>query len=53
MIGMFSFSVDFQRDIWRNDSFEILYEEEFIKYDKSNKNLENRYGRTNTSLYLP
>jgi len=39
MIGMFSFSVDFQRDIWRNDSFEILYEEEFIKYDKSNKNL--------------
>ena len=40
MIGIFSFSVDFQRDIWRNDSFEILYEEEFIKYDKSNKNLE-------------
>ena len=39
MIGIFSFSVDFQRDIWRNDSFEILYEEEFIKYDKSNKNL--------------
>tara|TARA_Y100000590_G_C15672168_1_gene996652 strand:- start:517 stop:1806 length:1290 start_codon:yes stop_codon:yes gene_type:complete len=39
MIAIFSFSVDFQRDIWRNDSFEILYEEEFIKYDKSNKNL--------------
>ena len=39
MIGIFSFSVDFQRDVWRNDSFEILYEEEFIKYDKSNKNL--------------
>ena len=39
MIGMFSFSVDFQRDIWRNDSFEILYEEEFIKYDKEKKNL--------------
>ncbi len=39
MIAIFSFSVDFQRDIWRNDNFEILYEEEFIKYDKSNKNL--------------
>ena len=39
MIGIFSFSVDFQRDIWRNDSFEILYEEEFIKYDKEKKNL--------------
>ncbi|MBH72013.1 MAG: Murein DD-endopeptidase MepM [Alphaproteobacteria bacterium MarineAlpha6_Bin6] len=39
MIAIFSFSVDFQRDIWRNDKFEILYEEEFIKYDKSNKNL--------------
>ena len=39
MIGMFSFSVDFQRDVWRNDNFEIFYEEEFIKYDKSNKNL--------------
>ena len=39
MIGIFSFSVDFQRDVWRNDSFQILYEEEFIKYDKSNKNL--------------
>ena len=39
MIAIFSFSVDFQRDIWRNDEFEILYEEEFIKYDKSNKNL--------------
>ena len=39
MIGIFSSSVDFQRDVWRNDSFEILYEEEFIKYDKSNKNL--------------
>ena len=39
MIGIFSFSVDFQRDVWRNDSFHILYEEEFIKYDKSNKNL--------------
>jgi murein DD-endopeptidase MepM/ murein hydrolase activator NlpD len=31
--------VDFQRDVWRNDNFEILYEEEFIKYDKANKNL--------------
>ena len=30
MIAIFSFSVDFQRDIWRNDNFEILYEEEFI-----------------------
>ena len=39
MIAIFSFSVDFQRDIWRNDNFEIFYEEEFIKYDKSNKNL--------------
>ena len=39
MIAIFSFSVDFQRDIWRNDNFEILYEEEFIKYDKANKNL--------------
>ena len=39
MIAIFSFSVDFQRDIWRNDSFEILYEEEFIKYDKAKKNL--------------
>ena len=39
MIAIFSFSVDFQRDIWRNDSFEILYEEEFIKYNKSKKNL--------------
>ena len=39
MIGIFSFSVDFQRDVWRNDNFEIFYEEEFIKYDKSNKNL--------------
>ena len=39
MIAIFSFSVDFQRDVWRNDNFEILYEEEFIKYDKANKNL--------------
>ena len=39
MIAIFSFSVDFQRDIWSNDNFEILYEEEFIKYDKANKNL--------------
>ena len=39
MIAIFSFSVDFQRDILRNDNFEIFYEEEFIKYDKSNKNL--------------
>ena len=39
MIGIFSFSVDFQRDVWRNDNFEILYEEEFIKYDKAKKNL--------------
>jgi len=39
MIAIFSFSVDFQRDVWRNDSFEILYEEEFIKYDKAKKNL--------------
>ena len=39
MISIFSFSVDFQRDIWRNDGFQILYEEEFIKYDKTNKNL--------------
>ena len=35
MIAIFSFSVDFQRDIWRNDNFEIFYEEEFIKYDKT------------------
>ena len=27
MIAIFSFSVDFQRDIWRNYKFEILYEE--------------------------
>ena len=39
MIAIFSFSVDFQRDIWRNDKFQILYEEEFIKYNKANKNL--------------
>ncbi|PPR34798.1 MAG: Murein DD-endopeptidase MepM [Alphaproteobacteria bacterium MarineAlpha6_Bin3] len=39
MIAIFSFSVDFQRDIWRNDIFEILYEEEFIKYEKKNKTL--------------
>ena len=39
VIRIFSFSVDFQRDIWKNDSFEILYEEEFLKYDKSNKKL--------------
>ena len=39
MIAIFSFSVDFQRDVWRNDNFQILYEEEFIKYDKANKNL--------------
>ena len=39
MIAIFSFSVDFQRDVWRNDNFEILYEEEFIKYNKTNKNL--------------
>ena len=39
MIAIFSFSVDFQRDVWRNDNFEILYEEEFIKYNKANKNL--------------
>ena len=39
MIAIFSFSVDFQRDIWRNDNFEIFYEEEFIKYDKTSKNL--------------
>tara|TARA_Y100000590_G_scaffold241116_1_gene271115 strand:- start:1634 stop:2923 length:1290 start_codon:yes stop_codon:yes gene_type:complete len=39
MISIFSFSVDFQRDIWRNDNFEIFYEEEFIKYEKSKKNL--------------
>ena len=39
MIAIFSFSVDFQRDVWRNDKFEILYEEEFIKYNKANKNL--------------
>ncbi len=25
MIAIFSFSVDFQRDIWRNDNFEIFY----------------------------
>ena len=37
MISIFSFSVDFQRDIWRNDNFEIFYEEEFIKYEKSKK----------------
>jgi len=39
MIAIFSFSVDFQRDVWRNDNFEVLYEEEFIKYNKANKNL--------------
>tara|TARA_B100000029_G_scaffold84722_1_gene75367 strand:+ start:267 stop:1553 length:1287 start_codon:yes stop_codon:yes gene_type:complete len=39
LIAIFSFSVDFQRDIWRNDNFEVFYEEEFIKYDKANKNL--------------
>ena len=27
MIAIFSFSVYFQRDIWRNDKFQILYEE--------------------------
>lgn len=37
MIRIFSFSVDFQRDIWPKDSFEILYEEELLKYDKSKK----------------
>ena len=37
MIGIFSFSVDFQRDIWPKDTFEILYEEELLKYDKSKK----------------
>jgi len=39
MIAIFSFSVDFQRDVWRNDNFEVLYEEEFIKYNKASKNL--------------
>ena len=37
VIRIFSFSVDFQRDIWPKDSFEILYEEELLKYDKSKK----------------
>ena len=37
VIGIFSFSVDFQRDIWPKDTFEILYEEELLKYDKSKK----------------
>ena len=31
VIGIFSFSVDFQRDIWPKDTFEILYEEELLK----------------------
>ena len=36
-IRIFSFSVDFQRDIWPKDTFEILYEEELLKYNKSKK----------------
>ena len=36
-IRIFSFSVDFQRDIWPKDTFEILYEEELLKYDTTRK----------------
>ena len=28
---LYGFQVDFQRDIWKNDSFQIIYEE--FKYD--------------------
>ena len=41
VIRIFSFSVDFQRDIWPKDTFEILYEEEILKYDKTKKNSKN------------
>ena len=40
-IRIFSFSVDFQRDIWPKDTFEILYEEELLKYDTTKKESRN------------
>ena len=36
-IRILSFSIDFQRDIWRNDEFEILFKEEYLKYDNLKK----------------
>ncbi len=53
---LYGFQVDFQRDIWKNDSFQIIYEE-FLNEDKeivdtgiiifANLNLQN----TNLQLY--
>ena len=40
-IRIFSFSIDFQRDIWPKDTFEILYEEELLKYDTTKKESRN------------
>ena len=31
---LYGFQVDFQRDIWKNDSFQIIYEEFFNKDGK-------------------
>ena len=41
VIRIFSFSVDFQRDIWPKDTFEILYEEELLKHDTLKKESRN------------
>ena len=31
---MYGFQIDFQRDIWKNDSFQIIYEE-FVNEDNT------------------